>query len=115
MHYKYSTILNVTFVTLMYGVGIPMLFPIALANFIVLYVLERLLITYYYKQPPAFDEELNKNTIEALHWASLLYFFVGYWMMSNKQIFSNTLYEFDTDDPTDQETGHKVFKNIEID
>lgn len=29
IHYKYSSILNITFVTFMYGLGLPVLFPIA--------------------------------------------------------------------------------------
>lgn len=29
IHYKYSAILNITFVTMMYGLGLPVLFPIA--------------------------------------------------------------------------------------
>ena len=41
MHFKYSTMLNVTFITMMYGVGVPVLYPIALVSFIVLYVVER--------------------------------------------------------------------------
>lgn len=49
MHFKYSTMLNVTFITMMYGVGIPMLYPIAFISIFVLYSVERLCIAYYYK------------------------------------------------------------------
>jgi hypothetical protein len=37
MHYKYSTLMNIVFVTFMYGFGMPTLFPIACFSFIVLY------------------------------------------------------------------------------
>jgi hypothetical protein len=34
IHFKYSGILNVVYLTCMYGVGMPILFPIAAFNFI---------------------------------------------------------------------------------
>ena len=37
MHYKYSTLLNIVFVTFMYGLGIPILFPIACLSIVILY------------------------------------------------------------------------------
>lgn len=48
IHFKYSGILNVTFVTMMYGVGLPILFPIAAFTYFNLYTLERLLVAYFY-------------------------------------------------------------------
>ena len=42
IHYKYSFILNIIFITFMFGAGIPILFPIALASLVVLYIMERL-------------------------------------------------------------------------
>lgn len=55
LHFKYSSVMNVTFVTFMYGLALPLLFPIALLAFFVLYVTEKLTITYYYKKPPMYD------------------------------------------------------------
>ena len=49
IHYKYSAILNITFITFMYGAGMPILFPIAFASFITLYLMERLLVAYSYR------------------------------------------------------------------
>ncbi len=37
MHYKYSTLLNIVFVTFMYGLGMPILFPIACLSCVILY------------------------------------------------------------------------------
>ena len=48
IHFKYSGILNVTFVTLMYGIGQPVLFPIAVISYFILYSIERVLIAYFY-------------------------------------------------------------------
>jgi len=48
IHFKYSIVLNVAFVTMMYGVGIPFLFFIAGLSFFVLYSVERLCVAYFY-------------------------------------------------------------------
>ena len=84
IHFKYSSVLNIAFVTFMYGIGLPVLFPIALISILVLYICERLCVAYSYKQPPAFDEKLNKSTINMLLWAPLPFFFISFWMMGNK-------------------------------
>ena len=49
IHFRYSAILNTVFVTLMYGTALPMLFPIALFTFAVLYVIEKYMVYYVYK------------------------------------------------------------------
>ncbi len=89
IHYKYSTILNITAITFMFGAGMPILFPIALCSFIVLYLVERLLVAYSYQSPPMIDETLSQSVLSILSWAPLLYCSFGSWMMSNRQIFSD--------------------------
>ena len=93
MHFKYSAILNVTFVTFMYGLAIPLLFPIALLFFIIQYCVEKLCITYYYKKPPMYDEKLNLSAIATLKWAPVFMMLFGYWIMGNRQIFHNYVHE----------------------
>jgi len=41
IHFKYSAILNTTYVTMMYGVGMPILFPIAALSYFVFWATER--------------------------------------------------------------------------
>ena len=41
IHFKYSFILNVTYVTMLYGAGLPILFPIAVLSYIIFYICER--------------------------------------------------------------------------
>ncbi len=79
IHFKYSGILNVTFVTLMYGIGQPVLFPIAVISYFILYSIERVLIAYFYQLPPTFDEKMTKNALSIIRWAALFYMFFGYW------------------------------------
>ena len=78
----------------MYGTALPILFPIGLFSFCVLYVMERTLICYYYKQPPVFDEKMTMNALRMLLWAPIVYVMMSYWYLSNNQIFANILYKF---------------------
>lgn len=49
MHFKYSSILVQVYVSFMYGMVIPMLFPIALFGIFNMYVVERLCLAYFYR------------------------------------------------------------------
>ena len=59
MHFKYSELLNIIYVTFMFGIAMPVLFPIAFISILILYIMERLKITYYYRKPPMYDHKLN--------------------------------------------------------
>lgn len=91
IHYKYSAILNIVFVTMMYGMGLPVLFPIASASLFVLYFVEKCMLYYVYREPPMYDEKLNSNALGILTWAPLLFLSFGYWMLSSKQLLGNSL------------------------
>ena len=46
IHFKWSDTLNVLYVTLMYGLGMPILFPIAAFSMINNWVAERITLAY---------------------------------------------------------------------
>lgn len=83
--------MNIVFVTMMYGVAIPLLFPIAVLSLFILYSLERVLLAYYYKPPPCFSGEMNESAIYMMMIAVPLNLFFGYWILSNQQMFYNRL------------------------
>lgn len=91
IHYKYSAILNIVFVTMMYGMGIPVLFPIAALSLFTLYCMEKLMLHFVYREPPMYDEKLNTNALNILTYAPLLFLSFGYWMLSSKQLLGNYL------------------------
>jgi len=82
----------------MFGLALPVLFPIALLAFFVLYVTEKLTLTYFYKKPPMYDEKLNDAALGILKWAPIAMMMFGFWIMGNMQLFSNSV-------------GTKEFKN----
>lgn len=99
--------MNITFVTFMYGLALPLLFPIALLAFFILYVTERLTITYYYKKPPMYDEKMNEAALGILKWAPFFMVIFGFWQLGNKQIFSHQISGKDyTSDPV--KTNHDM-------
>ena len=84
IHFKYSGILNVTYVTMMYGLGLPLLFPIAFLSYFIFWVVERYQIAYTYKLPPKMDSKMTENAMRLLSYAPILFLLNGYWMLSNR-------------------------------
>ena len=84
IHFKYSGIINVTFVTMMYGIGLPILFPIALLSYFIYWAVERYQLAYIYKLPPQMDENMTQNAIRLLKYIPILFLWNGYWMLSNR-------------------------------
>jgi hypothetical protein len=63
LHFKYSGVINVVYVTLMSGVGMPLLFPIAAVNLFSQWITERISLAYIVVLPPALDQKLTENAI----------------------------------------------------
>ena len=89
IHFKYSGLLNITFITMMYGVGMPILFPLAAFNFFNQWLCERIIVSYQVQQPPIMDDKLTVNCVEMMYFSPLFLLINGYWMLSNPQIFNN--------------------------
>ena len=41
LHSKYAEILNVTYITMLYGLGLPIMFPIAFLSYFIFWCTER--------------------------------------------------------------------------
>jgi hypothetical protein len=72
------------FVSFMYGMFMPILFPIALVGIINMYFVERLTLAWFYRQPPVFDGKLNTAAIKVLKTAPIGMFVLGYWALGNR-------------------------------
>lgn len=59
VHYGYSSMLVIVFVTFMFGFGIPILFPIATASLFILYRVEKYMMYYFYRLPPMYEERIT--------------------------------------------------------
>jgi hypothetical protein len=89
IHYKYSSILNITFITMVFGIAIPSLFLTAAASLFVLYCLEVYMLFYVYKRPPQYDVQLNNYVLKRLAWAPFFMLAFGFWYLSNPMLNGN--------------------------
>jgi len=95
----------------MFGTALPILYPLALLQYTVLYITECLMLCYYYKQPPSFDEKLTMSTLEIMLLGPALYMSFSYWYLSNKQIFSNVVIPMQYADDAVR-SGHALLANF---
>ena len=84
MHFKYSALLNVIFVTMTFGYGMPILFPVAAVAILVLYFVEKTMLYYAYRLPPMYDERLSQSVLNLLSKSPIIFIGFSYWMASNK-------------------------------
>ena len=83
MHFKYATIASTILTTFMYGMALPILFPIAMLTFLNMFIVEKIAITYWYQRPPTYGPELNAVALKVLLIAPIIFFSFGYWIMGN--------------------------------
>jgi len=114
VHFKYSSIMNVTFITFMYGLAMPILFPIAFFSFMVIYLAEKACIYYSYRQPPMYDNKLNDSVLLKLTYSPLFMLGFGFWMLTNPEMFSNEVVwkQRYNDDPTEHVWTDVFFGNM---
>lgn len=89
IHFKQSGLINIVFVSLTYGIGMPLLFPIAAFNCLNQYICERIVVAYNVPLPPTLDDRLTKSVISILMYAPILMLGNAYWMVSNPSIFND--------------------------
>jgi hypothetical protein len=82
IHIKYSSMLVAVLVTMMYGAGMPILFPICMLHMIIFYCVERYIVAYHSPIPPSLDEKLTMNAIGWMRYGPILFLLNGYWMLS---------------------------------
>lgn len=96
IHFKYALNMNIIFVTMMFGTGLPILFPIALISFIIIYILENFMLLKVYKKPIEYHGELHAKVLNILGHASILFLAFSFWQLSNLQLIKyiekDTLY-----------------------
>jgi len=88
VHFKFSMVFNAVFCTMLYGMGIPLLFPIAVMGLVIFWMLERYCVAYTYQKPASLDDRLTKNAVDLLLKAPLFFVCNSFWMLTNTQIYN---------------------------
>ena len=87
---KYASVLNVAFMCVTYGFAIP---PLVLAGSLVIcaqFIIDKLLITYYFKEHVLHDDLLDRITLRILKYTVPLFFFAsGMTIAANEYAFVN--------------------------
>jgi len=105
VHFRYSGLLTTAYVTMLYGVGMPVLFPIAAFTYGCYWIHEKYHMAYNYVLPPTYDDRLTENMIQMLRWSPIMLLLNGYWMLDNQQMFKGYINPIATS--TDyMKTGH---------
>ena len=84
IHYRYAAILLQIGVAFCYGCTMPPLYGIASIAFLILYINERLLVCYYYREPPAFDEKMTMLTLELVKYVRFMMLPMAFWQLGNR-------------------------------
>ena len=78
--------MNVVHITLVFGIGMPALFPIAALNLMVMYIEEKFMLYYAYKRPPTYDTTLHNEVLLSLESPVILLLPFTFWMLSNPKL-----------------------------
>jgi hypothetical protein len=89
---RYASSMTVMFVTLMYGAGMPILYPIACFSFVLSFWIDKYLFINYYRRPPQYDAKLGRRASGTLMYGLLLHLVVSIWMYGNKAVFISEQY-----------------------
>jgi hypothetical protein len=74
---KYASLLTTAYTTFTFGFSMPILFTLATLSFSFQFIVDKLLITYYYKQKVEHNDFLNRNFLKALKYSPVIFFCVA--------------------------------------
>ena len=89
IHVKYTTVMNITYTAMMYGMFIPMIFPLAAIAIYNQKLCERILVATYYKLPPKLGDKMTRDVLHLMKYAPFFLLFNTFWIMDNQQFFNN--------------------------
>jgi len=89
IHFLYAETLSITYCTMLYGLHMPILFPLAAFAISNKRFCQRYLLGRYYRLPPSTDDQMTKQFFFILQFAPLCLVFNGYWLIDSRQIFDN--------------------------
>lgn len=110
--YKYSSMLLMVYMAMLYGMLVPIIIPITLIALINLHITDHLLLAYICKQPPVYDERLTKRAIKLLAISPIGLLMFGFWALENPQFFANKPEKFKFTHNESPSPQHYLFGDI---
>ena len=62
----------------------PYLYFTALLAFVIMYIVERIEVCYYYRSPPAFDEKMTLMTLNISKYVPFMMLPFVFWQLGNR-------------------------------
>jgi hypothetical protein len=91
MERRYGLRLMTLFVSFTYGFSIPLLFIVTFMIFVLQYILDKLLITYYFKEKVLYNDLLDRISLRVAKFGVALFlFFGGFAIASNNCMIVNS-------------------------
>lgn len=94
-HFKFAFVAMIVFVTLMYGLIMPILILIAWFAIFILYASETVFLHYSYSKPCTFDIKITTSTLQILNFAPSFMLLLSAYAFSNQQVFQNVVTPLD--------------------
>jgi len=82
-----GALLNTLFSTLFFAAGCPILIWFACLNHVLCYLADKYLLFRVSKRPPAYDEQVIKDSLAILPYAFFAHAVMGVWMLGNRNVF----------------------------
>ena len=76
---QYSYLFVNIFTTFTFGLAIPVLFPITFLSLVNLYIVDRIMLAYFYRKPPMFASGMSNGALKILKDAPIFMLCFGYW------------------------------------
>jgi len=83
---RYANILIMVGLTFFFSSGIAILYPIALAYFILGYFVDKILLVYINRKPLMYDGKIAEKTLGWFKWMLVGHFILGAFMYANEHI-----------------------------
>jgi hypothetical protein len=90
MNYRYTNILTVVFLVMIYSSGIPILYPIASLYLTTVYWTDKYQLMNMYRQPVKFDSYIALKTLAWFKFALFFHVLVGTLMYANSDILKSS-------------------------
>lgn len=74
---RYGAVLATIFTCFTYGFMMPVLFIIATSVFLIQFIVDKLMITYYFKERVVHNDFLNRSVLRLLKYAIVLFLYFG--------------------------------------
>lgn len=83
LHVKYTNAMVMMFTAMMYGLSMPIMFPITAIFMYTYWLCERIQVVWIYKLPPKLNNKLTTDVLRILKLAPLFLLFNSFWILDN--------------------------------